>query len=226
MILKSPLTKLLNSWVWSTGLILVFGASSWGVEEGLIKPRIRKEKDWNLEAQRLERRVHAILPQFPDLETLRRRLKQQQSELDRLQKEASLLDKKVLGTSALKGFLEGGGAAGGIWQVNPLGPGEDRCRMKPYACDTFEVQGRRDFDTLVQYLDSLEGSSPLLEILEIVVDARGPGGAQRPEVKIRVKAIHSPGKSKNVSGGAQAPRLKSSAGPFSSPFIPPNSPSL
>jgi len=192
MILKSPLTKLFKPWIWSTGLILIFGASAWGIEEGLIAPRIREAGHWNLEAKRLERRVSALLPQFPDLEALRLSLKKQQGELDRLQNEAAALDKKVLRTSALNRLLEKKGEARGKWKVNPIESGGDSCQIKPYICGTFEVEGEREFGSLIQYLDSLESSSPFVEILELEAAAGGPGGLDRPKVKIRVKATHLP----------------------------------
>lgn len=191
MLLKSLLTKFHNPWIWGSSLIFFFGASAWGVEQGFIAPRIKKEKDWNLESKRLEQRTRGILPQFPDLETLHRQLKLQQSELDHLQKEVTALDGKVLRTPALMGLLKEEKAEEGALTVNRMGTEEGRCRIKSYLCDKFEIQGQRKFGALVKYLDSLEGSSSLLEILELELTARGRG-AEPLEIKIRAEATHSP----------------------------------
>lgn len=214
MLLKSLLTKFRNPWIWGASLTLFFGASAWGVEQGLMTPRIQQERDWNLESRRLERRVRKTLPQFPDLERLHRRLNQQQSKLNGLQKEVAALDGWVLPTNALIGRLKEAEAEGGALSVVRMGTGKDACRVKPYVCDTFEIQGRRKFGALVNYLDSLERSSPMLEIQSLKIIARGGGGDEPPEVKIRLDTTHSPVK-KGDAQRFQASHPES----FSSPLI-------
>ena len=154
----------------------------WFFHQKVILPEVARRGAVESEIRAVEGQIQKTTLAMPGLEKPKRRLEIQAQKVERLRRKIAALDSRILGTDEVKLLLGG----------SPEGEAARPDKSSPYAREAFDLVALGPYDAIVQYLRSIEKSSPFLKV-ESIQMSRQEGGTN-PEgldAEITVGTIHS-----------------------------------
>lgn len=181
-----------NRWIQLFGLLGVLTTLTWATDRFLIQPQVTEAENLSLAIQKRGKDIEKILSDFPDLQKLQANLQKELPPLQSLRKKVSSVDKKVLTNREARSLLRGDALQereGLFWKkIAQVGKTE---KFLPYVRQTIQIKTTASYHAIADYLNSLERSSPFLDIRSIRLWQEEGGETGRLQAEISVRITHS-----------------------------------